>query len=457
MKKLSILIIAVTGLVLGMLSSYISPIILVAAFMSGIIFLVLILDYQKSLYVLALYVFIDYFLRDILKLSLLSSFWDEIFIIVAVFLFIYKTVINRHSPSYRHTPVDFPLIFFFVTSLFLFIFNSPNMRISLDGLRAVIQYMFWFFAVVQLLRTQKGADRMYLILTISGAILAVHGIFQYIIGVEMPSNWVDIAEKSVRTRVYSITGNPNALGSMLVMLAPMALGLYLNEKHNQLKLLYLVCTAVMSISIILTFSRGAWMGMLLGIIVFVGAKDKRLLLPLIAGTVVIFAAIPSVADRILYMISPEYMQSSSRGGRLGRWEKGLEILRSKPWLGVGLGHFGGAVAHNNEIPGTFYMDNYYLKTAVEMGIIGLGAFLFLITSAIAWCYRAYVRIVNPASKNLVLGAFAGLLGVLAHNLVENVFEIPMMSTYFWMLVGYIMFTSIISNSNTDEKNSPFTQ
>jgi uncharacterized membrane protein YuzA (DUF378 family) len=36
---------------------------------------------------------------------------------------------------------------------------------------------------------------------------------------------------------------------------------------------------------------------------------------------------------------------------------------------------------------------------------------------------------------LVCAVVAGLLGVLLHNGVENIFEVPMMTTYFWLLLG----------------------
>ena len=53
-------------------------------------------------------------------------------------------------------------------------------------------------------------------------------------------------------------------------------------------------------------------------------------------------------------------------------------------MGFGLGRFGGAVAMQNQVIeesetfSYFYMDNYYLKTLVEMGYIGLFFYLLLL-------------------------------------------------------------------------------
>ena len=51
-------------------------------------------------------------------------------------------------------------------------------------------------------------------------VMAMHGVFQYIIGVEMPAGWVDQNEAGVRTRVFSILTSPNVFGSLLTLATP---------------------------------------------------------------------------------------------------------------------------------------------------------------------------------------------------------------------------------------------
>ena len=148
----------------------------------------------------------------------------------------------------------------------------------------------------------------------------------------------------------------------------------------------------------------------------------------------------------MYMLSPEYIESSLRGGRLIRWLTGLDIVKSYPVLGVGLGHFGGAVAMNNSLSmlvgvdkiDTFYMDNYYLKTAVETGVFGLFFFCMLMYQIIINSIRTIKITKKIEDRTLQIGIFAGLFGIMVHNFVENVFEVPMMTSCFWVLVAVIM-------------------
>ncbi|MTI71510.1 MAG: polymerase [Firmicutes bacterium] len=427
------------GLILGVLgetNGLFFPLMLIGIISAG---LILLNDYEKGTYIIGSYAILDFFIREIVKSATLGSLWDELLFVFLVLLWIYKWFVHRRDKRYKWTPLEAPLIIFFGFSIFHLIVNSPDVVISIEGFRAVIQYMLWYFLVVQLLKTKKGAKRLYLIILFTGIILGFHGVYQYIIGVEMPSNWVDSVEKGIRTRVFSIIGSPNILGSIMTLTIPMGLSLVYAERKYLKKIFFAISTIAMTGCLVFTFSRGAWIGFIVAMVIFVLLKDKRLIIPGIVFIIIIIIFVPSVTDRMAYMMSEHYISRSLEGGRLIRWLTGIEMLKESPLLGVGLGHFGGAVAMNNNIPGTFYMDNFYLKTAVEMGILGLLAYFYLMYQVVIWSYRTLIILEDKYLKNIIIGALSGMTGVLAHNFVENVFEVPMMVTYFWILAGIIMF------------------
>ena len=93
---------------------------------------------------------------------------------------------------------------------------------------------------------------------------------------------------------------------------------------------------------------------------------------------------------------------------------------------------------DGEYTETFYMDNYYLKTAVETGIVGVLAMLGLMYGVIINSLRTVSAAKEKRIKELSAGITAGLTGVIVHNFVENVFEVPLMCTVFWLFVGIIM-------------------
>ena len=326
---------------------------------------------------------------------------------------------------------------------------SPYPSIALDGYRAVVQYLFWFFLVTRLIEDDRDFALFYGALVAMAVVIALHGIYQYIVAAPIPASWVSQTEEGVRTRVYSITGSPNIMGSLLVLFAPLVAGIAYYSKKPWVKALAIGTTGMMCLSIIFTFSKGAWGGLAVAVLVFAVFLDRRLIALMGVAGAGALLAIPSIASRITYLFTADYMEASQRAGRMVRWETGLDLLQeSNPLLGFGLGRFGGAVAMQNKIIeesdtfSYFYMDNYYLKTLVEMGYLGLIFFIILLIGMILWSLRAIGRTKfneTDRTRVLVVSMFAGMCGVLTHCYFENIFEVPYMMAYFWSLAAAILY------------------
>ncbi len=43
------------------------------------------------------------------------------------------------------------------------------------------------------------------------------------------------------------------------------------------------------------------------------------------------------------------------------------------------------------------------------------------------------------ARLVIIGGFSGMMGVLVHNLFENVFEVPYMAVYFWMVAAIVFY------------------
>ena len=437
---------AVFGLLMGDIGSLAVDVVIamgIAAFMVAAA--IVLTDYTIGLYILCGYSIVDYVLRNFVPAF--AGMWDEAFFLGLVLLCFWKWAVhNRDCRGMVFSPMDIPIFGFLSVMGFIYLVNSPDPKISLEGLRVVVQYILWYYTVIRLVKNKDRAVSVSGFFALVVGLMALHGIYQFIIGVEMPAGWVDQNEAGVRTRVYSILTSPNIFGSLLTLAAPISLGLAFGEKNKIVKLIFGFAALAMMGSLLFTFSRGAWIGFAVAFAVYVLIKDARLLAPGVVAVILVILLVPSVGNRITYMLSPEYIESSMRGGRLVRWLTGARILSFFPTFGVGLGHFGGAVAMNHglstlldgEYTETFYMDNYYLKTAVETGIVGVLAMLGLMYGVIINSLRTVSAAKEKRIKELSAGITAGLTGVIVHNFVENVFEVPLMCTVFWLFVGIIM-------------------
>lgn len=395
--------------------------------------------------VLALYGLVDYALRDVLSIPVVSSLWDEALLMLALLWLVWDRMRAPCPRPIRANPLS-PAVFLFVgVGLALMFVISPFFSIAVAGWRATVQYMLWFFVVIRLLRDDRDLMNLYYVMVGAAFLIALHGIYQYIVAVPIPSNWTDQAEQSVRTRVFSIFGSPNIMGDYMVMFAPMAAALAYWAKSVKGKLFFWLVTFCMCFSCLFTMSRGAWMAMAVTVLVFSALVDRRLLLLILAAGLCSLS-LPFVASRIGYLLTPEFIASTTNGGRASRWALALTYWSESPLFGVGLGMFGGAVAMQHKIYSAvsyFYVDNYYLKILVEMGVVGLTAFFALLVCLLFTGARTLYRTAKVQKDRsaylLSAGMFSGLCGVVIHCYFENIFEEPYMMAYFWIIAAMLVY------------------
>ena len=403
---------------------------------------------------LGLYCIIDYALRDVFAIPVISSVWDEGLLLLAVLWLVYDRMRAPRPMASRINPLDTPVFLFVGVGLGLMFVISPFFSVAVAGYRATVQYLLWFFVLTRLIRDDRDFITLYMVLVMAAFLISLHGIYQYIVAVPIPSNWTDQAEASVRTRVFSIFGSPNIMGDFMVLFAPMAAGLAYWFKDKRAKLFFWLVTLCMCFSCLFTMSRGAWVAMAVTILIFALLVDRRLI-GLMCIALVCSLFLPFVASRIGYLLTPEFAASTNNGGRGSRWDIALGYLAMSPVFGFGLGMFGGAVAMQTKVYSWisyFYVDNYYLKILVEMGYIGFTAFLLMLFCLLLTGLRAVYRTAKAPKESTVhplcAGMFAGLCGVLVHCYFENIFEEPYMMAYFWAIAAMIVYLGFFRGKRT---------
>ncbi len=425
--------------------------------------------HQWLLVAFGMYLPIEFIIRDTLAIPVLSSVWEELFIIAAAILVIWRRALRQTEALKRETPLDAWLILFMAVGFLLMSAVRPHPAVALAGYRIVVEYMLWFFLIVRLVEDDRDLKVLLVSLGLTASFLALHGMYQYLIGVEIPSTWVSHSEMGVRTRVFSLTGSPNILGSLMVLTAPGIAALVYYLKKPWQKFAAFCLLGCFLLTLLFTFSRGAWVGLLVAVLIFAWLVDKRLLA--LGGTAIaaILVAVPSITSRLTYLFTADYAELSALGGRAQRWAAGWELMHeNNPWFGFGLGRFGGAVAMNNQLMDEtetfkyFYMDNYYLKTLVEMGYLGIIFYALLLIALLVLGIKAVQRsdrelVTIPGDplvrgignmRVLAAGLYAGLCGVLVHCYFENIFEEPYMTAYFWGIAAILMYLGFFRKKRT---------
>ncbi len=394
------------------------------------------------------YAIIDYVLRDVLVLDAVASVWDEGFMALCGLWILIQRMGRREPMASRRNHMDLFVGFYMVVGTVLLLCTlRQQTSIHITGFRASMQYLLMFFLIVRLIRDEGDLMRMYRIMIAIATVIALYGIYQFIIGVEIPSNWTDAAEGSVRTRVFAIFSNPNVMGGYMILFAPMAIGMAYAQRDPAAKVFYWFCGLCMCLGCLFTMSRGAWLGLAVAALIFALIVDRKLFFLMVVGGIA-SCFLPFVRSRIGYLFTPAFQESNQRAGRGVRWDRAFGYVSDyDAWaMGLGYGMYGGAVAMQNKINPNFvytYVDNYYVKTIAENGIAGLTALLTMLSGLFWTGARACGRTVNSPLKPLCAGMLSALVGFMVQSFFECLWEEPYLMALFFVVAAMLTYTGFL--------------
>jgi O-antigen ligase len=227
-----------------------------------------------------------------------------------------------------------------------------------------------FVLMINLIATRRRLTSILNVIVVVGSLMALAAVRSYIAG--------DFTPKSTRIAgmVNGLFGNPNDLATSLDLLIPFALALALVNRGAK-RLLYLLCGMALVAGVVVTFSRGGFLG-LLAMAAFCAWKLGRFrkgatTLVLVATIAIFIVAVPaSYGGRLGSIFHVEEDTTGSAQARLDLLVRASEVALSHPIVGVGLGNFhifsiGEQKAHNS-----------YLEIAAELGIPGLIAYMIIL-------------------------------------------------------------------------------
>lgn len=184
-----------------------------------------------------------------------------------------------------------------------------------------------------------------------------------------------------------------------------------------------------AVGLLLSLSRGGWLGLLVAIGVFVVFKaSKKLLIgSIVAGVIglLIIMAVPNFRYRVLL---PFYGEKSTVA-RFSLWDTGWKMIKDNPVAGKGLMGFGNNWYGYNTDPGLDHYNfphNIVLNFWVDTGLLGvvsmIGIFLYGIFRGIKYRSNLYA-----------LGFALALIAIFVHGLIDIPYFKNDLALMFWML------------------------
>jgi O-antigen ligase len=344
-------------------------------------------------------------------------------------------VLGRDVP--RSVPLALPVLFMLAAALASIVVNHVPNGPAVYSLRVLFQPILFYFVGFLIPKDRRWVRWAAGVFIATTTLLALHGLYQYVTHASMPAAWVDASETGIVTRAYSVLGNPNLLGGMLIMGSLVSISLALSRVTAGFRRLVLVGVCVVQLGgLAVTFSRGAWIGFAVGLVALIVLAYRRYLVGAAVAAIVAWFAAPQVfIERLLFSFSSVYAAKSVAGlGRLWRWESALQHIADKPLLGLGLGTFGGTTA---ALFGywSIWVDNYYLQMAAEGGLLLLVFFFWLMWRNLKGLVRSHAVTTDPYLKALAAGVFGAVVAIIVADLFEADWEGVAVAVGFWFLCG----------------------
>ncbi len=327
----------------------------------------------------------------------------------------------------------------------------PN-DVALYGLRVLFEPMLFYFIGFLFPKNRRWVRATIAVFLLTCTTLALHGLYQYLTHAPMPGVWLDARETGIAVRAYSVVQNPNVLGALLAMGALISGSLALSRAFQGVRRVLLAAVCLVQLAgLAVTFSRGAWLGLVAGLLAMVVLAYRRYLVAVLAAGAVAWFAAPRVfVERLLFAFTSTYAMTSSAGlGRLYRWDVSLHHILDHPLFGVGLGTFGGTAAYMFGY-WALWVDNFYIQMAAEGGLLLLVFFLWLLLRGAKGLVRGHRFTSDPYLKALTAGMFGAFLAVAVANAFEADWETLSVGVEYWFLAGLV--TSAALEARTAERS-----
>ncbi|HUO85702.1 MAG TPA: O-antigen ligase family protein [Thermoanaerobaculia bacterium] len=299
--------------------------------------------------------------------------------------------------------VELPLGLFLLASTL----SALVAELSLTSLHEVGEWLnFLTFPLALALYLRHPSFHAAALKTIAslGLFMATWGLIQYFI----------LGHRDLEHRIRGPAAHVMTYSGILLVITLLMLTLAAHRKGGKLFLLSGVLT---SAAILLTLTRGAWLGWLAGMMALVLLRKPRGLL--FAAPILVLALTLSPLELFGRMVSTFDLEQPSNLDRVRMVEAGIRIIRDYPLFGVGPGEveevypfYRAEDAPRFRIP---HLHNNPVQIWAERGALALAAYVLLVGLFLAECLK--VPRGDPG-RPLAEGGIVAVIGITVAGLFE---------------------------------------
>lgn len=462
--RLTLLVLGLTlvGLVAGGLLAVATPAILFAAVAGVIVGLALLSSTQYSLLALIAVATLLPFAAVPLPIGFAPTFLDGA--LLTFFVGWLARLVTKPEERLLSTPVHGPLLAFVGLCIVSFFLSQGVTQNVARYFVEILLAMALYFGVVNTVRERRQVEILVWAIIGAGTLAAGLGIVLYylpndttvwLLSTLRVLNYPAGAgvlrfindDPSLTMRATSTSIDPNVLGGLLMLISALTIPQLFRGGSLTRRGLLLPVLAVLGWCLLLTLSRGSWVGLAAALVFVATIKYRRMWLLLIVLAAGVYF-LPEAEAYVAHLISGVQLQDKAAAMRIGEYTDALKLIAQYPVFGIGFGQ-------SPTIDLYLGVSNVYLLIAEETGLVGLAAYAMALGALVLTGWRTLRQLTDPGLQALLMGLLAALAGAMTAGIFDHYFfnlVFPHMTAIFWLLAGLAM--AIVRLNEGDPAWSP---
>lgn len=361
-------------------------------------------------------------------------------VLVDILAYLSKVFVGKRV--FRLRLMDIAVAIFAILTLMGGVITSGG----LPSLKSAVMYfvlMAIYFLIVNLFNTREWIERLVAAVAIPSVLVSIYGILGYAAN-HLPAKWLDTSMFfGITNRAVSVFENPNMLATYLALTIPFILVCVLNKKLSVKTRVFSLCGFIVSLAcIILTWSRGAWLGLIVAIALFSLIVYKHSLKYWLAVGITAPFWSKLIPDNVMTrFMSIGDLADSSTYYRLYTWKGALRLFSDYWFSGIGVGDAAFTQVYPLYayigIESTVHSHNLFLQIAIELGIMGLIVFLAIMLLTVQKGFWGLKNTHDPNVKLFIAAGLSGLVAALVHGMVDYIWYNYRVFFAFWIVVALV--------------------
>jgi hypothetical protein len=440
--------VGLTAVIAGLLLAFGGPIAAAAVLVAGLAALIVLRDIEVGFWGVMGVICLLPFATLPIDLGLTPTFLDvALGAVVGIWVL---GLVTGQQRTVITAPITIPLVLFIIIAIFAFIFGLSNGPFTPTLARKFAELLLsigFVLVIVDYCTNWQRLERLVKVLLLAGAACSAIAIGLWLLPDDTANTILNVFTRlgypggqviryieenpELSERAIGTSVDPNVLGGLLLMIGALAGPQLVSKRPLFPRWLTFGIGGLIFLALILTFSRGAMLGLAAGLF-FVAVMRYRRLIPYMVGVGVLMLVLPITQDYIGRFVEGFLGQDLATQMRFGEYKDALTLIGRYPIFGVGF-------AGTPDIDIYLGVANVYFTIAQNMGLVGLTFFLTIIATLFGYAFfnRNWFK-QHPRADAIWLGLHAAIVGGLAAGVFDHYLfnlEFHHAVTAFWLLIG----------------------